>query len=395
MVAVLDTAFGGGACHRQIAIGDADDSLAAGQSVGLDDVHGIGQDVIPVGTVRRHQRGGGHDLLQVVLGVHQQDHIPDLARLTVRISRHDGQQIAHGVGRQIVNLDGSLLGVCTAGNGDAVAYLADHTDGLLVAVAGDEACLHSVAQSLVEGLADETVQPLRTQLQHGLTDRQESGQLQQRGGYLLKTSGQLLDDVVAQLAPHGLLIAVGVHHDLDRAAGGAEFDAAQQGVRRLQLVKNGVDDGGGQRLIHAGDSLPGVGRAHGCGQLLVVAALLAGQLMDAALGKDAGIDFLPQVIKPLLVLGLDVQTDALHHLIQGGRERAGVAGDGSLLESLPQFLAGANVIVVHSFSPFDSQENSPRTLLIFSGLPPPWGSLLGAGTEGAAARSRSCAASDF
>ena len=66
-----------------------------------------------------------------------------------------------------------------------------------------------------------------------------------------------------------------------------------------------------------------------------------------------------------------------------------------LLESLPQFLAGANVIVVHSFSPFDSQENSPRTLLIFSGLPPPWGFLAGAGTEGAAARSRSCAASDF
>ena len=66
-----------------------------------------------------------------------------------------------------------------------------------------------------------------------------------------------------------------------------------------------------------------------------------------------------------------------------------------LLESLPQFFAGANVIVVHSFSPFDSQKNNPRTLLFFSGLPPPWGFLAGAGTEGAAARSRSCAASDF
>lgn len=185
-----------------------------------------------------------------------------------------GGQIGHG--------DGGLDGVHAAGDGHVVAHLAVHADGLAIAVAGHDAGLQAVGVRLVQYLPDEVVQPLGAQVQHGLADRHERRQLQKAGVDLLEAGGQLLHDLVAQLAPGGLLVAVGVHHHADCAAGVQELDMAQQRVGGLQLVEHGIDDRLRHVHVQVVQRLFRVLGTHGLGQLLVILALPAGQLADAA-----------------------------------------------------------------------------------------------------------------
>ena len=117
----------------------------------------------------------------------------------------------------------------------------------------------------------------------------------------------------------------------------------------LQFVKDGIDDGLGQSHIQAGDSLARIGGLHGRCQLLVVGPLLSGELMHAALGQDAGIQLLLDALELLVVFRLQIQGDTLHHFVKGSGKSAGVIGGGSRLHGLSQFVAGANVVVIHVF----------------------------------------------
>ena len=137
MVAVVDPALGRGARHSQVAVSNTQDSLTAGQSGRLDDVHGIGHHIVAIGSIGRHEGGGRHNLLQIILGIHQQDHIADLPGLSVGIGGQDGQQIAHGSGLQVIDGHGLLLGISAAGNHHIVTHLTGHADGFLVAVTGN------------------------------------------------------------------------------------------------------------------------------------------------------------------------------------------------------------------------------------------------------------------
>ena len=87
MVAVLNAPL---ACSTQcgkIFVAQADDRLALLDCRGLDDAHGIREHIIDICTTRGHQRRSGHDALEIIDRVDNQDHVPHLACLAIGVNR--------------------------------------------------------------------------------------------------------------------------------------------------------------------------------------------------------------------------------------------------------------------------------------------------------------------
>ena len=197
MVAVLDLAICSSTRRRKILIANAKYRLAHRQRRGLDDGHGIGHHITTIGAVRAHNGGGGHDPLEISLGIDDQEDILHPPGLAVAIHRDKAQQLAHRGRIQTGNINGGLLGIFAAGNANAIAYIPDHADGLIVAVAHDDAGFQAVGQRLIQDLPHIAIQPFGAKVQHGLADGQERGQLQKAGIHFPKAGQKFLYDFIA------------------------------------------------------------------------------------------------------------------------------------------------------------------------------------------------------
>ena len=131
-------------------------------------------------------------------------------------------------------------------NGGLVADVAGHAHGLLVAVAISNCLFHSIGQSFIESFAYEAVKPLGAEVQHGFANGKEGAKLEKACIEDLESCGKLFNDFVAEFAPGGFLIAIGVHENFNVADGGYEAYLAQERVIVAQVFKNAVHYGTGK-----------------------------------------------------------------------------------------------------------------------------------------------------
>ena len=323
MIGILNLAILGGAQQGQITLTQAQDHLALGDRGRIHNVHGIGHNIIAIGTVGGHQGGGRHDLLVVIHGIDHQQNIFHTTCLAIGAFSHLAQQVAHSSGGQVIDGGCILFGEFTINQRNPVSeictgtHLADHTDGLVLAGAGNDTSLQAVGHTLIEGLTDKAIQPLGTQVQHGLSDGQKSGQLEQSGRNHSETAGQLLDDIIGELAPGSLLIAVCVDEHFHHTSGGDEVDLAQQRMLGPQVLKHPVDNSLGHSDIEVLNGLLGIAGLCGISKLLVVAALLGGELIGATGGQDLRIVVIHHLGDLLLVFVPQILGLKLHHAVEG------------------------------------------------------------------------------
>ena len=347
MVAVLDVPLHRGASSGKVLVGHAQNGGAVLDGGGLDHRNGVGQHVVTIDALGGHNGGGGHDPLEIVLGGYHQDQVPYPAGFAIGVYGDQGQQVADGVHAQVVHLDLGLLGIHASGHRNIVTHLAVHADGFVVAGAGEDCLLQAVGKGLVHYLADVAVQPLGAQVKHGLAHGQEGRELKQAAVNLFEARGELLHNLVAQLAPGPGLVAVGIHQHLDGRAGVGEGDAGQQRVRGLHLVKHRVQHGGRHYHVQVGQSLAGVFRLDGLAKLLVILFLLGGQLAHAPVGEHLGVNLHFQALHLLLVLLLDFISDGFHHLVESIHKGLLVIVFQRLHHLFPDVGALHNIIVNH------------------------------------------------
>ena len=228
-----------------------------------------------------------------------------------------------------------------------IAHLTIHANGLAVAVAREDACLQAVRQCLVKHLTHKIIQPNRAKVEHGLADRDKRGQLQERGVDLLKPAGQLPHNLVAQLAPGGFLVSVGVHHHTDCARRVHELDVRQERVRGLELVKHRVYDRLRQDQVQVVQCLARVLLLHARDNLLVIFTFLAGELAHAAGRQHAGVDTLTHFVQALRRALLHVALDVIHHQVESLVKALAVIGLNGLLHLRANLVAREHVVMLH------------------------------------------------
>ena len=346
IITVLDAAVLVHANRCKVQMTDTEHSLTTRQRSGLDDGQGNREDVVAVGAIRGTHGGCRHHAQVVILRVDQQDQIIRVTILAVGSLAQHRDQIAHRGRFEIADLDLCLFRVgLAADHGNVIAHIAHHANGLIVAVAHDNALFQTVRQSFRQNCADITIQPLGTKIQLRLADRNKRRKLVQTCVHFLEAGGQLFHDLGAQLAPLGLVDAVGVQHHADRAAGGGKLDLTQQGVLGCQIVHHAADNRLREHNGHVLQRLLGVVGAHGLLHGLIVLALVVGQLTHAAGVQDGVVQLLLHAVQLLLVLlAVDV-AHGLEHLQEGVSHSILVVALVSIVQLLAQIVQLLIVLV--------------------------------------------------
>nr|DAG46617.1 MAG TPA: hypothetical protein [Caudoviricetes sp.] len=321
-------------------------SLTARKGRNGNDGGGVRKHVVSVGPIRRADSRCGHDFLVVVLRIDQQNKVIRVAVLAVRRDCQQGNQVAHGGRLEVRHLDFCLFLVCTAHDGGAVADIADHTNRLIVAVAHDDAVFQTVGQCFRQNRADVAVQPFRAEVELSFTDRDKGRQLIQADVHFLKARGQLFDDLCAQLAPRGLVTAIGVQHHPDRAAGRGKLDLVQQRVLFGQVLHDAGNDGLRENDIDVFKGLFRIATLQGVADLLVVFFFFGGQLAHAACIQGGVVKALLQVVQLGLILSAVDLADGLAHLCKNAGQLVGLVVLDGIAELLPQ-VRELLVLLVH------------------------------------------------
>ena len=144
MVRIFDSSVCGRAGRSEVTLSHADHSLAAGQRRNLDGRNGVREYIIPVSPIRSHHSSRRHDFLIIILGIHQEDQAGHGSGLAIGVDGHEGDQAAHGGRGEIGDGNGRLFGIYAASNRNAIAHLAIHTNGLLIAIASHKRRLQPV-----------------------------------------------------------------------------------------------------------------------------------------------------------------------------------------------------------------------------------------------------------
>ena len=214
----------------------------------------------------------------------------------------------------------------------------------------DNACLQTIRQCFIQNLSNVIVQPFGTQVQHRLADRQEGGQLQQGCIDFLEAGKQFLHNRICQCAPLRLLPSIGVHQHLDCAARGQESDMGQQRMLLPQIIEYGINHRFGHHNIQICQCLLGVCGTHCLAQLLVILLFLRGQLTHTTGGQRPAVILLSELFDFVLIVLLDVLTDARHHVIHGGGKALLVILLQRCLHCLSDFFSCFCIIVFHFLS---------------------------------------------